>query len=81
MTSDEFKEMRKTLGVSQAQLGKIVDRHSMTISRIERGSLKPFDLREKLENIMINGMAAYSLLRKLPKNTLNEVINERNNNT
>ena len=75
MTADEFRELRVKMGVSQTQLGKIVDRHPMTISKIERGILKPFDLRLKLENIMFNGQVAYSLLMKVPHNTF-PIINE-----
>lgn len=67
MNKEEFKRMRLELGVSQTELAKIVDKHSLTISKIERGLLKPFDLRRYLEGLIWRGNVAFDWLEQLNK--------------
>lgn len=67
MDRHQFKALREKIGASQTQLGRVIDKHPQTISKIERGILKPFNLRRKLEDIMWNGQVAYSWLSKLKK--------------
>lgn len=67
MNREQFKAMRLEIGVSQNVLAQIVGKHPMTISKIERGLLKPFDLRRHLEQLMWRGNQAADWLRKINK--------------
>lgn len=65
MNRHEFKKMRLKLNISQTVLASVIGKHSMTISKIERGVLKPFDLRRVLEKLVWNGNMATDWLRRL----------------
>jgi DNA-binding XRE family transcriptional regulator len=65
MTKEEFKQMRLDAGASQSILAKTLSMHPITISKIERGLLKPFDLRLRLEEIVIAGIWAGALINTL----------------
>lgn len=41
MSSQEIKELRKNLGLTQAQLSQLVGAHVMTVSSWERGERSP----------------------------------------
>ena len=41
MTSDEFREARKELGLTQHQLADLIGLHQTSIARIETGASKP----------------------------------------
>lgn len=44
----DLKALRSRLGVSQSQLAELVGAHPMTVSRWERGVLRPSDHQERL---------------------------------
>lgn len=41
MNTDRIKQLRKKLGISQDKLGQLLDVHTMTVSKWERGVLVP----------------------------------------
>lgn len=41
MNADRIKQLRKKLGISQDKLGQLLDVHTMTVSKWERGVLVP----------------------------------------
>lgn len=41
MTAAEIADLRKILGLSQVEFGRLFDIHFMTVSKWERGILKP----------------------------------------
>jgi DNA-binding XRE family transcriptional regulator len=41
MNKHQLRKVRKTLGLSQAQLGKVLGVHPLTVSKWERGAAKP----------------------------------------
>lgn len=41
MTGQEISEIRKALGLSQVEFGRLFDVHFMTVSKWERGILSP----------------------------------------
>ena len=41
MNADKIKQLRKKLGLSQEKLGQLLDVHTMTVSKWERGVLEP----------------------------------------
>jgi len=67
MTKEEFKQILIEICLSQSQLAVIVDKHQMTISKIERGLIKTFDLRRYLEFLLWRGNMANDLLGQLNK--------------
>ena len=41
ITADAIRDIRKGLGLTQTQLGQLLDVHSLTVSKWERGLLTP----------------------------------------
>ena len=41
MTKEEIRELRKRLGLTQEQFGKLLNAHPITVSRWESGEYKP----------------------------------------
>lgn len=41
MDTDKIKQLRERLGLSQDKLGQLLDVHTMTVSKWERGVLTP----------------------------------------
>lgn len=44
----KLKELRKRLGVAQAELAELVGAHAMTVSKWERGVAKPSDAQKRI---------------------------------
>jgi DNA-binding XRE family transcriptional regulator len=67
MTKEEFRQMRLDIRMSQSELAATLFLHPITISKIERGVSKPFNLRRRLEQLMWNGTLAEQALGFLNK--------------
>lgn len=48
MTAQEIREIRKSLGLTQAEFGQLLGAHGMTVSRWELGSLSPTAYQQAL---------------------------------
>lgn len=65
MSKEEFKKIRLAMGATQADIAMILFKHPMTISKIERGILKPFDLEHMVHQVFVNGLFAKAMMKKL----------------